>query len=148
MYGCLINKPAGIKPLFSELETPISPPTSENRFTNVRLSVRVGGLIGPASALKDGLLSHILYQNLFSSKTDSTEDMDLIGTGYYAIHSDYNIPKNNKSGIKYGSFISFGTPVGGNAAGGNAQIQIAIGNDGTRRIRNRWLNNWTEWVTF
>lgn len=108
----------------------------------------VGGLIGPASALKDGLLSHILYQNLFSSKTDSTEDMDLIGTGYYAIHSDYNIPKNNKSGIKYGSFISFGTPVGGNAAGGNAQIQIAIGNDGTRRIRNRWLNNWTEWVTF
>lgn len=108
----------------------------------------VGGLIGPASALKDGLLSHILYQNLFSSKTDSTEDMDFIGTGYYAIHSDYNIPKNNKSGIKYGSFISFGTPVGGNAAGGNAQIQIAIGNDGTRRIRNRWLNNWTEWVTF
>ena len=108
----------------------------------------VGGLIGPASALKDGLLSHILYRNLFSSKTDSTEDMDLIGTGYYAIHSDYNIPKNNKSGIKYGSFISFGTPVGGNAAGGNAQIQIAIGNDGTRRIRNRWLNNWTEWVTF
>jgi hypothetical protein len=108
----------------------------------------VGGLISPASALKDGLLSHILYQNLFSSKTDSTEDMDLIGTGYYAIHSDYNIPKNNKSGIKYGSFISFGTPVGGNAAGGNAQIQIAIGNDGTRRIRNRWLNNWTEWVTF
>ena len=108
----------------------------------------VGGLIGPASALKDGLLSHILYQNLFSSKTDSTEDMDLIGTGYYAIHSDYNIPKNNKSGIKYGSFISFGTPVGGNAAGGNAHIQIAIGNDGTRRIRNRWLNNWTEWVTF
>ena len=108
----------------------------------------VGGLIGPASALKDGLLSHILYQNLFSSKTDSTEDMDLIGTGYYAIHSDYNIPKNNKSGIRYGSFISFGTPVGGNAAGGNAQIQIAIGNDGTRRIRNRWLNNWTEWVTF
>lgn len=108
----------------------------------------VGGLIGPASALKDGLLSHILYQNLFTSKTDSTEDMDLIGTGYYAIHSDYNIPKNNKSGIRYGSFISFGTPVGGNAAGGNAQIQIAIGNDGTRRIRNRWLNNWTEWVTF
>lgn len=108
----------------------------------------VGGLIGPASALKNGLLSHILYQNLFSSKTDSTEDMDLIGTGYYAIHSDYNIPKNNKSGIKYGSFISFGPPVGGNAAGGNAQIQIAIGNDGTRRIRNRWLNNWTEWVTF
>nr|DAQ51813.1 MAG TPA: hypothetical protein [Caudoviricetes sp.] len=108
----------------------------------------VGGLIGPASALKDGLLSHILYQNLFSSKTDSTEDMDLIGTGYYAIHSDYNIPKNNKSGIKYGSFISLGSPVGGNAAGGNAQIQIAIGNDGTRRIRNRWLNNWTEWVTF
>lgn len=108
----------------------------------------VGGLIGPASVLKDGLLSHILYQNLFSSKTDSTEDMDFIGTGYYAIHSDYNIPKNNKSGIKYGSFISFGTPVGGNAAGGNAQIQIAIGNDGTRRIRNRWLNNWTEWVTF
>lgn len=108
----------------------------------------MGGLIGPASALKDGLLSHILYQNLFSSKTDSTEDMDLIGTGYYAIHSDYNIPKNNKSGIKYGSFISFGTPVGGNAAGGNAQIQIAIGYDGTRRIRNRWLNNWTEWVTF
>ena len=49
----------------------------------------MGGLIGPASALKDGLLSHILYQNLFSSKTDSTEDMDLIGTGYYAIHSDY-----------------------------------------------------------
>ena len=46
MYGCLINKPAGIKPLFSELETPISPPTSENRFTNVRLSVRVGGLLG------------------------------------------------------------------------------------------------------
>ena len=45
MYGCLINKPAGIKPLFSELETPISPPTSENRFTNVRLSVRVGGLL-------------------------------------------------------------------------------------------------------
>ena len=44
--------------------------------------------------------------------------------------------------------VSFGTPVGGNAAGGNAQIQIAIGNDGTRRIRNRWLNNWTEWVTF
>ena len=108
----------------------------------------VGGLIGPASALKDGLLSHILYQNLFTSKTDSTEDMDLIGTGYYAIHSDYNIPKNNKSGIRYGSFISFGTPVDGNAAGGNAQIQIAIGNDGTRRIRNRWLNNWTEWVTF
>ena len=108
----------------------------------------MGGLIGPASALKDGLLSHILYQNLFSSKTDSTEDMDLIGTGYYAIHSDYNIPKNNKSGIKYGSFITFGAPVGGNAAGGNAQIQIAIGNDGTRRIRNRWLNNWTEWVTF
>ena len=108
----------------------------------------VGGLIGPASALKDGLLSHILYQNLFSSKTDSTEDMDLIGTGYYAIHSDYNIPKNNKSGIKYGTFISLGSPVGGNAAGGNAQIQIAIGNDGTRRIRNRWLNNWTEWVTF
>ena len=108
----------------------------------------MGGLIGPASALKDGLLSHILYQNLFSSKTDSTEDMDLIGTGYYAIHSDYNIPKNNKSGIKYGSFISFGTPAGGNAAGGNAQIQIAIGNDGTRRIRNRWLNNWAEWVTF
>ena len=108
----------------------------------------MGGLIGPASALKNGLLSHILYQNLFSSKTDSIEDMDLIGTGYYAIHSDYNIPKNNKSGIKYGSFISFGTPVGGNAAGGNAQIQIAIGNDGTRRIRNRWLNNWTEWVTF
>lgn len=148
MYGCLINKPAGIKPLFSELETPISPPTRTESLTFVNRFSLVGGLIGPASALKDGLLSHILYQNLFSSKTDSTEDMDLIGTGYYAIHSDYNIPKNNKSGIKYGSFISFGTPVGGNAAGGNAQIQIAIGNDGTRRIRNRWLNNWTEWVTF
>ena len=35
-----------IPPLvFSTNEIPISPPTSENRFTNVRLSVRVGGLM-------------------------------------------------------------------------------------------------------
>ena len=31
--------------VFSTNEIPISPPTSENRFTNVRLSVRVGGLM-------------------------------------------------------------------------------------------------------
>ena len=35
LINCLISIP----------ESPNSPPTSENRFTNVRLSVRVGGLL-------------------------------------------------------------------------------------------------------
>ena len=45
MYGCLINKPAGIKPLFSELETPISPPTRTESLTFVNRFSLVGGLM-------------------------------------------------------------------------------------------------------
>ncbi len=45
MYGCLINKPAGIKPLFSELETPISPPTRTESLTFVNRFSLVGGLL-------------------------------------------------------------------------------------------------------
>ena len=105
----------------------------------------VGGLIGLATGSKDGLLSAILFNDLLASKVDSNADMDNLGTGFFGIHADYNIPSNNKTGIKYGCVLSLGSPYGGSAAGGSPHLQIAVGNDNTIKIRLKWVNSWSQW---
>ena len=105
----------------------------------------VGGLIGLATGSRNGLLSAILYNDLLASKVDSNADMDNLGTGFFGIHADYNIPSNNKSGIKYGCVLSLGSPHGGSAAGGSPHLQIAVGNDNTIKIRLKWINSWSQW---
>lgn len=105
----------------------------------------MGGLIGVATGSKDGLLSAILFNDLLASKVDSNANMDNLGTGFFGIHADYNIPSNNKTGIKYGCVLSLGSPYGGSAAGGSPHLQIAVGNDNTIKIRLKWLNSWSQW---
>ena len=52
-YSSLDNSPS-----FSTVTVPISPPTRENRFTEVRFSLRVGGLIGVVElGVKNGLVN-------------------------------------------------------------------------------------------
>lgn len=75
MYGCLINKPAGIKPLFSELETPISPPTRTESLTFVNRFSLVGGLLK-----SDGYLKFKDYGQL-TTPDFTTKDVQ-IGFGY------------------------------------------------------------------
>ena len=68
---------------------PNSPPTSENRFTNVRLSVRVGGLIGAN----------------FIERNDIT-DANTEFTGYCRLHSGTNAPDGGQ-GILISIFNRF-----------------------------------------
>ena len=77
MYGCLINKPAGIKPLFSELETPISPPTRTESLTFVNRFSLVGGLLG-----------------LEFVKREDINDANTFFTGYARIYTSTNCPDN------------------------------------------------------
>ena len=56
-----------IKPFFSGATNPISPPTSENRFTEVRFSLRVGGLLKILTST-DG--SSFFYRQVSTDITD------------------------------------------------------------------------------
>ena len=137
MYGCLINKPAGIKPLFSELETPISPPTSENRFTNVRLSVRVGGLIGRVSSSNNGWVDKDLdffHRYVITSDTDFNV---ITKPGMYNLYATKST--NNSPGYDYGLLVVFSS--------GGQILQIAADVLSQRYcLRTRRDNGvWTSW---
>lgn len=137
MYGCLINKPAGIKPLFSELETPISPPTSENQFTNVRLSVRVGGLIGRVSSSNNGWVDKDLdffYRYVITSDTDFNV---ITKPGMYNLYATKST--NNSPGYDYGLLVVFSS--------GGQILQIAADVLSQRYcLRTRRDNGvWTSW---
>lgn len=137
MYGCLINKPAGIKPLFSELETPISPPTSENRFTNVRLSVRVGGLIGRVSSSNNGWVDKDLdffHRYVITSDTDFNV---ITKPGMYNLYATKST--NNSPGYDYGLLVVFSS--------GGQILQIAADVFSQRYcLRTRRDNGvWTSW---
>lgn len=133
MYGCLINKPAGIKPLFSELETPISPPTRTESLTFVNRFSLVGGLIGISLVLKT-------KGGINIPSRDSTDPMnEITENGIYTI-----IPANDT----YGTLIVFQS-FGG--AGGIVQFYAHPFGNGIYRFRIKTSNNkneWSEWKNF
>lgn len=133
MYGCLINKPAGIKPLFSELEIPISPPTRTESLTFVNRFSLVGGLIGISLVLKT-------KGGINIPSRDSTDPMnEITENGIYTI-----IPANDT----YGTLIVFQS-FGG--AGGIVQFYAHPFGNGIYRFRIKTSNNkneWSEWKNF
>lgn len=133
MYGCLINKPAGIKPLFSELETPISPPTRTESLTFVNRFSLVEGLIGISLVLKT-------KGGINIPSRDSTDPMnEITENGIYTI-----IPANDT----YGTLIVFQS-FGG--SGGIVQFYAHPFGNGIYRFRIKTSNNkneWSEWKNF
>ena len=83
MYGCLINKPAGIKPLFSELETPISPPTRTESLTFVNRFSLVGGLIPTASPNQRGLHPSAKFQQSDDNAVNEINNINILSTDIY-----------------------------------------------------------------
>ena len=73
LINCLISIP----------ESPNSPPTSENRFTNVRLSVRVGGLIPTASPNQRGLHPSAKFQQSDNNAVNEINNINILSTDIY-----------------------------------------------------------------
>ena len=92
MYGCLINKPAGIKPLFSELETPISPPTRTESLTFVNRFSLVGGLIGVSNSENNGLMPAGLFiKHPYTVYLDSQQSFEITDVnGFVGIRDGYS----------------------------------------------------------
>ena len=63
--------------------SPNSPPTSENRFTNVRLSVRVGGLIPTASPNQRGLHPSAKFQQSDNNAVNEINNINILSTDIY-----------------------------------------------------------------
>ena len=127
-----------IPPLvFSTNEIPISPPTSENRFTNVRLSVRVGGLIGRVSSSNNGWVDKDLdffHRYVITSDTDFNV---ITKPGMYNLYATKST--NNSPGYDYGLLVVFSS--------GGQILQIAADVFSQRYcLRTRRDNGvWTSW---